>query len=83
MARMPGPPSGSGRSRYPKHRQAGRAGAGHAAPSLGWQARIVLDPVAGRRAEAGFGGSNGSVVGLSELMYSLIWWSVMWRPGNV
>ena len=32
---------------------------------LGWQARIVLDPVAGRRAEAGFGGGNGSVVGLS------------------
>jgi len=32
---------------------------------LGWQARIILDPVAGRRAEAGFGGSNGSVVGLS------------------
>jgi hypothetical protein len=31
----------------------------------GWQARIILDPVAGRRAEAGFGGSNGSVVGLS------------------
>ena len=32
---------------------------------LRWQARIILDPVAGRRAEAGFGGSNGSVVGLS------------------
>ena len=32
---------------------------------LGWQARIILDPVAGRRAEAGFGGGNGSVVGLS------------------
>ena len=31
----------------------------------GWQARIILDPVAGRRAEAGFGGSNGSLVGLS------------------
>jgi hypothetical protein len=33
---------------------------------LGWQARIILDPVAGRCADAGFGGSNGSVVGLSE-----------------
>ena len=32
---------------------------------LGWQARIILDPVAGRRAEAGFGGGNGSIVGLS------------------
>jgi hypothetical protein len=32
---------------------------------LGWQARIILDPIAGRRAEAGFGGSNGGVVGLS------------------
>ena len=32
---------------------------------LGRQERIILDPVAGRRAEAGFGGSNGSVVGLS------------------
>lgn len=32
---------------------------------LGWQARIILDPVAGRRVEAGFGGGNGSVVGLS------------------
>ena len=32
---------------------------------LGWQARIILDSVAGRRAKAGFGGSNGSVVGLS------------------
>src|SRR5712691_13105618 len=32
---------------------------------LGWQARIILDPVAGRRAEAGFGGGNGNVVGLS------------------
>jgi hypothetical protein len=32
---------------------------------LGWQARIILDPVAGRRAEASFGGSNGSVVGSS------------------
>ena len=32
---------------------------------LGWQTRIILDPVAGRRAEAGFGGSKGSVVGLS------------------
>jgi hypothetical protein len=31
----------------------------------GWRARIILDPVAGRCAEAGFGGSNGSVVGLS------------------
>src|SRR5258707_9654814 len=31
---------------------------------LGWQARIILDPVTGRRAEAGFG-SNRSVVGLS------------------
>ena len=31
----------------------------------GWQARIILDPVAARRAEAGFGGSSGSVVGLS------------------
>jgi len=31
----------------------------------GWQARIILDPVAGRRAETGFGGSYGSVVGLS------------------
>jgi hypothetical protein len=31
----------------------------------GWQARIILDPVAGRRAEAGFGGSSGCVVGLS------------------
>src|SRR5215470_5687288 len=32
---------------------------------LGWQARIILDPVTGRRAEAGFGGSNDSVVGPS------------------
>ena len=32
---------------------------------LGRQARIILDPIAGRRAEAGFGGSNGSVAGLS------------------
>src|SRR5829696_5439428 len=32
----------------------------------GWQARIILDPLAGRRAESGLGGSNGSVVGLSE-----------------
>ena len=32
---------------------------------LGWQARIVLDPVAGRCAEACFGGSNRRVVGLS------------------
>ena len=32
---------------------------------LGWQARIILDPVAGRRAEAGLGGGDGSVVGLS------------------
>jgi hypothetical protein len=31
----------------------------------GWQARIILDPVAGRRAEAGFGGGNGRLVGLS------------------
>jgi hypothetical protein len=31
----------------------------------GWQARIILDPVAGRCAEGGFGGSNGSLVGLS------------------
>ena len=29
------------------------------------QARIILDPVAGRRAEAGLGGGNGGVVGLS------------------
>jgi hypothetical protein len=28
------------------------------------QARIILDPVAGRRAEAGFGGSSGCVAGL-------------------
>jgi hypothetical protein len=34
-------------------------------PVLVREARIILDPVAGRRAEAGFGGSNGSVVGLS------------------
>src|SRR5438105_4833147 len=27
----------------------------------GWQARVILDPVTGRRAEAGFGGSNRSV----------------------
>jgi hypothetical protein len=32
---------------------------------LGWQARIILDPVAGRCAEARFGGSDGNVVGLS------------------
>jgi hypothetical protein len=31
----------------------------------GWQVRIILDPVAGRRVETGFGGNNGSVVGLS------------------
>jgi hypothetical protein len=31
----------------------------------GWQARIVLDPVAAHRAEAGFGGRNGRLVGLS------------------
>jgi hypothetical protein len=30
---------------------------------LGWQARIILDPIAGRRAQAGFGGSNGGLVG--------------------
>ena len=31
----------------------------------GRQPRIILDPVAGRCAEAGFGGRNGSIVGLS------------------
>jgi hypothetical protein len=31
----------------------------------GRQPRIILDPVAGGRAEAGFGGRNGGVVGLS------------------
>jgi hypothetical protein len=33
---------------------------------LGGQTRIVLDPVAGRGAEAGLGGGNSGVVGLSE-----------------
>ena len=32
---------------------------------LGWQTWIVLDPIAGRGAEAGLGGGNGGVVGLS------------------
>src|SRR5262249_40402702 len=32
---------------------------------LRWQARIILDPVASRGAEASFGGSNGSIVDLS------------------
>jgi hypothetical protein len=31
----------------------------------GWQARIIFDPVAGRRAETGLGGSSCCVVGLS------------------
>jgi len=52
------------------------------------QPRVVLDPIAGRPAEARLGGSNGGIVGLSvavcrELMCSLVWWSVIWRPGNV
>jgi len=51
---------------------------------LGWQARIILDPVAGRRAEAGLGGGDGSVVGLSatHAQPHLVVGDV-WRPGKV
>ena len=41
-------------------------------PSATWrfllrgQPRIIPDPVAGRPAEAGLGGSNGGIVGMSE-----------------
>jgi hypothetical protein len=47
---------------------------------LGWQARIILDPVVLMPALA----AATAVSWVSrKLMYSLIWWSVMWRPGKV
>ena len=48
------------------------------------QPRIILDPVAGRRARSRpWRRQRRSSWVCRELMYSLIWWSVMWRPGKI
>jgi hypothetical protein len=47
------------------------------------QPRILFDTISSGGAEPGFGRGNGWRLGLAETHISLIWQSVMWRPGKL
>jgi hypothetical protein len=49
----------------------------------GWQARIILDPVAVAVLKLALAAAAAASWVCRQIMYSLIWWSVTWRPGKV